>query len=106
VPRKLCRSPAQPYHCQSPRSGRGQATGATFANYEGVLQIGVPPLRIDIINRIGVPFDEVIAGGERLDVSGHAIPFIGLEALVRSQLAAGRPQDLADVDALRRLHPG
>ena len=82
-----------------------EVSGADFANYEGVLQIGVPPLRIDIINRIGVPFDEVIAGGERLDVSGHAIPVIGLNALVRSKLAAGRPQDLADVDALRRLHP-
>ena len=81
-----------------------EVSGADFANYEGVLQIGVPPLRIDIINRISVPFDEVIADGDRLDVAGHAIPVIGLDALLRSKLAAGRPQDIADVDALRRLH--
>ncbi len=50
-----------------------------------------------------MPFDEVIADGETLDVDGRAIPVIGREALVRAKLAAGRPQDTADVEALRRL---
>ena len=32
-----------------------------FATYEGVLQIGLPPRRIDILNRVdGVTFDEAV----------------------------------------------
>lgn len=81
-----------------------EVSDADFASYDGVLQIGVAPVRIDIINRIAVPFDEVIADGETLDVDGRAIPVIGRDALVRAKLAAGRPQDTADVEALRRLH--
>lgn len=68
-----------------------------------MLQIGVSPVRIDIINRIAVPFDEVIADGETLDVDGRAIPVIGRDALVRAKIAAGRPQDAADVAELDRL---
>jgi len=80
-----------------------EVSDADFASYDGVLQIGVSPVRIDIINRIAVPFDEVIAGGQTLDVDGRAIPVIGRDALVRAKLAAGRPQDIADVAALERL---
>jgi len=83
-----------------------EVSNADFASYDGVLQIGVSPVRIDIINRIAVPFDEVIADGETLDVDGRAIPVIGREALIRAKLAAGRPQDAADVEALRRLRDG
>ena len=78
-------------------------TEQDFSSYDGVLQIGLPPLRIDIINHIAVAFDEVIAGGATLEVDGRAIPVIGREPLIKAKLAAGRPQDLADVEALRRL---
>lgn len=80
-----------------------EVSDADFATYDGVLQIGVAPLRIDIINRIAVPFDEVVADGEKLDVDGRMIPVIGRDALVRAKRAAGRPQDIADVAALERL---
>ncbi len=80
-----------------------EVSDADFATYDGVLQIGVSPVRIDIINRIAVPFDEVIADGETLDVDGRAIPVIGRDALVRAKIAAGRPQDAADVAELDRL---
>ena len=72
-----------------------------FADYDGVLQIGVPPIRIDIINRIaGVSFDEAVASGDAIEVDGRRIPVIGLKALIANKVAAGRPQDVADVDAL------
>ena len=36
-----------------------------------------------------------------LVIGGYAAPFIALPDLIASKLAAGRPQDLADVAALR-----
>ena len=75
-----------------------------FASYEGVLQIGVPPRRIDLLNRAsGITFDEAIADGESFELEGRRIPVIGLEPLLRNKRAAARTQDLADVEALESL---
>jgi hypothetical protein len=74
-----------------------------FSSYDGVLQIGVPPRRVDIINRAdGITFAEAVAGGETFDVDGHKIPVIGRSALIKNKRAAGRPQDIADVETLKR----
>lgn len=72
-----------------------------FHTYDGVLQIGIAPVRIDLINRIeAVTFDEAIADGCSFDLDGERIPVIGHDALVRNKTAVGREQDLADVVAL------
>lgn len=72
-----------------------------FASYDGVLQLGVPPRRIDIINRAdGITFGEAIADGETFSIEGCEIPVIGRSALIKNKRAAGRPQDIADVKAL------
>ncbi len=72
-----------------------------FASYDGVLQLGVPPRRIDIINHAdGITFAEAIADGDSFDLEGCAIPVIGRSALVKNKRVAGRPQDIADVKAL------
>jgi len=74
-----------------------------FAVYGGVLQIGLPPRRIDVINSAaGITFREAVAAGDSFELDGRAIPVIGLDALLRNKRAAGRPQDLADVAALER----
>ena len=75
-----------------------------FASYDGILQIGVPPRRIDIINRAaGITFDEAIAGEDHFEVEGRSIRVIGRAALLKNKRAVGRPQDVADVSALERL---
>lgn len=72
-----------------------------FASFDGILQLGVPPRRIDIINRAdGISFAEAIADGETFSVDGCAIPIIGRAALIKNKRAVGRPQDVADVKAL------
>lgn len=72
-----------------------------FATYDGVLQLGVPPRRIDILNRAdGISFAEAVADGQTFEVEGRAIPVIGLGALLKNKRAAGREQDMADVKAL------
>lgn len=77
-----------------------------FASYDGVLQIGVPPRRIDIINRAdGITFAEAVADGDTFDVDGCAIPVIGRGPLIKNKRATGRSQDIADVEALEREQP-
>jgi hypothetical protein len=77
---------------------------ADFATYDGVLQMGVPPLRIDILNRgEGIAFDEALSEGASFELDGRQIPVIGRSALLKNKRAAGREQDLADVKALERI---
>ena len=83
-----------------------EVTEADFASYDGVLQIGLPPRRIDILNRAdGITFDEAVADGEAFELEGCAIPVIGRAALIKNKLAAGREQDRADVKALEAARP-
>lgn len=68
-----------------------------------VFQIGVPPSRIDILQCIdGVTFDEAWEYRVEALVDGD-IPahVISREYLIQNKLAAGRVQDLADVEAMR-----
>lgn len=77
---------------------------ADFASYDGVLQIGLPPRRVDIINRAdGISFDEAVAEGRTFPIEGRNIPIIGLAALLKNKRAAARDQDLADVSALEAI---
>lgn len=71
------------------------ADGTTF-------QMGQPPERIDVIQRIdGVAFDD--AWQNRIEGTVDGIPacIISREDMIRNKLAAGRLQDLADVEKLR-----
>lgn len=72
-----------------------------FASYNGILQIGLPPRRVDILNRAdGIGFDEAVAEGCMLTLDGRKIPVIGRAALIKNKRAAGRAQDAADVEVL------
>jgi hypothetical protein len=82
--------------------------GLTAADLEQpgiVLQIGLPPNRIDVTTKIdGVSFRR--AWPRRIYATfseGLVCPVIGLQELLANKRASGRPQDLADVDALERL---
>jgi hypothetical protein len=73
-----------------------------------VVQIGVPPRRIDIITSIsGVSFDDAWRTHVDVTVKGLATPMaiIGRDALIKNKRATGRPQDLADVAGLEGLKP-
>jgi hypothetical protein len=46
-----------------------EVEASDFATYDGVLQIGLPPRRIDILNRAsGITFDEAVAAGESFEL--------------------------------------
>jgi hypothetical protein len=70
-------------------------------------RMGVPPLRIEVLTEIsGVTFAEAWPRRETLDLGGLAVAVIGRDDLLRNKRAAGRPQDLADVDVLERQARG
>jgi hypothetical protein len=74
---------------------------ADFTEPGRVVQLGLPPRRIDLLTSIsGVEFAS--AWPERIahDVIGLTVPFLGRAALVRNKRASGRPKDLADLEAL------
>ncbi|MGH8301015.1 MAG: nucleotidyltransferase [Steroidobacteraceae bacterium] len=79
-----------------------------FATYSGVLQIGLPPRRVDILNRAdGISFDEAVAEGSAFTLEGRRIPVIGRAALIKNKQAAGRAQDTADLQVLAaQILPG
>jgi hypothetical protein len=80
-------------------------TEADFAQPGAGFKMGLPPRRIDILTQIsGVAFEQ--AWPHRLEAEfapGLRCGVIGVVELVANKRAAGRPQDLADVDALERL---
>jgi hypothetical protein len=72
-----------------------------FGRPDVVVQIGLPPRRIDVLTSIsGVTFDEAWPARVAHDVRGLAVPFLGRAELVRNKRASGRAQDRADLEAL------
>lgn len=68
------------------------------------VQIGVAPLRIDLLTQIaGVDFESAWGNRERFKLGEHEVPILGRTQLLANKRAAGRPQDLVDVEALERL---
>jgi hypothetical protein len=74
---------------------------ADFQKQGNVIQLGVPPVRVDIITSLtGVSWEDVCAGrvhGKYGDIPVH---YIGREQFVSNKRAVGRKKDLADIEAL------
>ncbi len=70
-----------------------------------IIQFGVPPNRIDLINEItGVTFREAWKNRIKtgIESSGGEVPIylIGLEDLIKNKKAIGRPKDMEDLKYL------
>lgn len=75
-----------------------------LARMDTVVQIGVPPRRIDLLTSItGVAFDEAWEGRIVHEAGALRVPFLGRAALVKNKRATGRTKDLADLETLE--HP-
>jgi hypothetical protein len=75
-----------------------------FADGRTVGRFGVPPICFVIIQRIdGVDFARVYANSMPVVIDGEVTArYISAEDLIANKLASGRPQDLAEVDAIRK----
>jgi len=74
---------------------------ADFAAPDRVVQIGLPPRRIDVLTGVsGIDFASAWAGRASARFSDLTVPVLGREDLVANKRAAGRPKDLADLAVL------
>ncbi len=76
-------------------------TAADFEEEGKVVQLGFPPVRVDIITSItGVTWEQARSGR----VGGHfgdvMVHFIGRDEFVANKRALGRKKDLADLEAV------
>jgi len=68
-----------------------------------VYQIGVAPLRIDILTGIdAVEFDDAWSSRFVAQFAGESVPVLSVQHLIRNKRAVGRAQDLADVEWLEK----
>ena len=66
-----------------------------------IVQLGVAPNRVDLMTAIdGVTFAEAWAGRVAGHFGAQPVFYLGRNEFLRNKQAAGRPQDLADIDAL------
>jgi hypothetical protein len=56
---------------------------------------------VDIMLAPEVPFEDLWAAAPVMNLGGHAVRVASIEHLIRMKTAAGRAQDLADIERLR-----
>lgn len=72
-----------------------------FLEPHQIIQLGYPPARIDLITTPpGIDFESCYTSRVEVEIEGVIVNFIDLENLKRSKRAAGRLQDLADLENL------
>lgn len=87
-------------------TARRPLTAKDFEDENSWFMMGIPPRAVDVLAKIpGVVFNA--AWKNRVtavidEPTGLTAEFISREDLVAAKLASGRPQDLADVDAIRQ----
>lgn len=76
-------------------------TADDFSDPDTVVQLGYPPVRVDIMTSItGVGWDEIQKGKVAGDCGGARAFYIGRKEFVVNKRATGRRKDLADLEAL------
>jgi len=72
-----------------------------FEVLDRVVQLGVPPVRIDLVTSIaGVSWEESWRAKVPGEYGGTRVFVIGREELLKNKRAAGRQKDLADIESL------
>jgi hypothetical protein len=68
---------------------------------EQIIQLGVPPVRVDLITSIsGVSWEEALSGSVEAKYGNVPIRILGREEFIRNKKTVGRARDLADVEAI------
>lgn len=66
-----------------------------------VLQLGYPPVRIDLVTSLtGITWEEAAAGRLRAEYGDVPVAYLGKKELIRNKRALGRKKDEADLEAL------
>ena len=74
---------------------------AHFTKPDQVIQLGLPPFRIDILTSItGVTFEDAWDGRLEGVLYGVLVFFVGREAFLRNKRQSARPKDIQDIRSL------
>ena len=77
-------------------------TKEDFIKEGNVVQLGYPPLRIDLLTNIdGVTFDDCFPNRKIVEIDELTVNFIGYQDLLKNKKASGRLRDLDDLDNLQ-----
>jgi hypothetical protein len=72
-----------------------------------IFQIGVPPVRIDVITRVaGLEFPAAWADRAEAQFGDLRVPVLSRRDLITNKRKVARLQDLADIEQLEQLGPG
>jgi len=75
-----------------------------FYEKGNIIQFGIEPLRVDIINEIdGVSIDDALKNSVRGKYGEVEINFIGLIELIKNKESTGRDQDIVDAKKLKTI---
>ena len=76
-------------------------TAQDFQAPDKVVQLGVAPVRIDIVTSItGVSWENAAAGKVSGSYGDVAVQYLGKKEFIQNKRAIGRKKDLADLEAL------
>jgi hypothetical protein len=78
-----------------------EVTADDFSRPGIVFQMGLPPLRIDVLTELsGLSFAEAWPTRTHADFGPVTVDVIGREAFIKNKRATGRARDLGDIEAL------
>jgi len=81
--------------------GSAELSAADFETEDRVVQLGFPPVRVDIVTSItGVSWEEAVLGGVEGKYGNVPVYYIGRQQFISNKRALGRKKDLADLEAL------
>lgn len=76
-------------------------TPADFQSPDRIVQLGVPPVRVDLITSItGVTWEEAVAHRVAGRYGETPVHYLGRDQLIANKRATGRKKDLADIESL------
>ena len=79
-----------------------QLTPDLFRGRDRIVRMGSPPVRIELLTQVsGLSFADSYGRARPSDFDGVPVRVISLDDLRTNKRAAGRPKDLADLDALK-----
>ena len=79
----------------------GQVTLDDFSRPGIVFQMGLPPVRLDLLTALsGLTFDEAWPTRTTASFGPLTVDVIGRDAFIKNKRATGRARDLGDIEAL------
>ena len=72
-----------------------------FTKQGNIIQLGYPPIRIDIINQVdGVNFSDCYTNKKEVKADDINLYFIGYDDLLKNKKTTSRPRDIDDIENL------